>query len=578
MARASAFLRRPAVLVAIGFGIVVLLAGGALALRGGSGRVATPERGPATVAPPEVAVYAEVFLHAVGEQGANARKLLARALGEKDPGARLADIVGEKVDGGRGIAYAADVKPWLGNRAAVYFRAVAGPRSKPVLILETKSPSRARTSLVTGPGTGSKVTYRGVEIARRPDGTAAAVVGKWAVVGDLPGVRASVDAARGYDLGGTDRFRSGSRKAKEDRVGFLWVDLRMFGDLLATPLVGGEPGREDRERLELTDPSPVVANLSAKPTALFADFGPRPGDTVAATAQDNGGNAAGGQGDGGTPPGEQGGQNGPVPGAPTEGGGAGLEAGPGSGAAPGASGSGLTLLPAPLLPEVPADSWLAVGIPDFGGRTGELVDPAINPALPLDQVEPMLDTLRDDGFDLRGKVLPALGGMAAFVRGGKGSFDGGAIIEANDPAVARQAVDELANVLRRQPGFTVRPSDLPGGGGFRVDRKSLPQPLYLRARGNRIVVALGREAALDAIDSPRKLGDTKGFKAAAAVLAPSLRPDGYLDMPAALKIADESGVARRSAAYRTARPALDVVSWVAFAAKNRIRRFAIGVG
>jgi hypothetical protein len=191
----------------------------------------------------------------------------------------------------------------------------------------------------------------------------------------------------------------------------------------------------------------------------------------------------------------------------------------------------------------------------------------------------MLETLRGDGLDLRDKVLPALGGMAAFVRGGRGSLEGGAIIEANDPAVAREAVDELAAVLRGRKGFTVRPSDLPGGkGGFRVDHRSLPEPVYMRARGNRVVVAMGRDAALDALDAPRKLGDTKGFRAAAAVLAPSLRPDGYLDMPSALKIADESGLAKRSRAYRTARPALDAVSWIAFAAKNRIRRFAIGVG
>lgn len=401
MARASAFVRRPRVLVAIGVGVVVLLAAALFVVRSGSGRAATPETGPATVVPPTVAVYGEVFLHPSGEQRTSTRLLLARALGEKDPGARLADIVGSKVDGGRGITYATDVKPWLGNRAAVYFRVVAGPGSKPVLVLETKNAAKARTSLVTGEGTGAKTTYRGVRIARRPDGTSAAVVGRWAVVGDLPGVRASIDAARGYDLGGTDRFRSGSRKAKEDRLGFLWVDLRAFGGLFSRSLVGGERGREYRERLELTDPSPVVANLSAKPTALFADFGPRPGDTVAADA---GGNAAGGQGDGGTPPGEQGGQNSPAPGAPSDGSGAGLEAGPGSGASPGAPGSGLTLLPAPLLPEVPADSWLAVSMPDFGTRTGELVDPSINPALPLDQVEPVLETLKKDGLDLRGKI------------------------------------------------------------------------------------------------------------------------------------------------------------------------------
>jgi len=127
------------------------------------------------------------------------------------------------------------------------------------------------------------------------------------------------------------------------------------------------------------------------------------------------------------------------------------------------------------------------------------------------------------------------------------------------------------------PGNAVR-----GGGkgarraGFRLDAPGFGQPLYLFARGNRIVIGVGRRAAADALDAPRKLGDSPGFRAASATLAPSLRPDSFLDLPRALRVLDATSVSRRGA-YRVARPVLEIFSFVAFAAKNRIRRFALGV-
>ena len=122
----------------------------------------------------------------------------------------------------------------------------------------------------------------------------------------------------------------------------------------------------------------------------------------------------------------------------------------------------------------------------FSARSGELVDPSINPALPLDQVEPMLDTLKKQGLDLRGTVLPALGGLAAFVRGDKkGAFEGGAVKENRDVRVrrGRQGLDyalgrmpeaeagkgfwRSAHIERGAPPSLV---PAPGGGGRRCGK------------------------------------------------------------------------------------------------------------
>ena len=594
----------------------LLLAGGALAvlavaalavmlLRGGDGALGA---NPARVTPPRVALYADVFLRPPGEQGANARKLLARAVGARDTGARLGTLVGQAVAGGRDrFDYRRDVEPWIGARVGVFFRTLAGPRSRGTVVVAARDAGRARAAIVTAPDAGVRRSYREVDYALRPDGTAAGVVDGFAVIGDESGVRASIDAARGYALSGTDRFRSRVRRAKEDRVGFVYLDLLSFGDLLGPGLVPAATAKQLRERLSVTDPLPVVATLSAKPSAALVDFGPRPGNSVA-PGQQGQGNAGGGQGDGGTPPGEAGGGGAPTPGAGGSDEVAGPEAGPGSGASPGAPTAGLSVLSAPLLPELPADAWLAVGVADAGRRAAELVDPAIDPGLGLDAVDDVERRLGRDGLDLRGGVLPALGGMVLFVRGGSpGRLDGGAVIESLDPDRSRAALARLVGVLAQRPGWRARPSDLWGGRegargkgarregargkgargegarregtrgtGFRLDARGLAQPLFLVSRGNRIVIGLGRRAAMDALDAPRKLGDSPGFRAASATLAPSLRPDSFLDLPRALRVLDATSVSRRDA-YRVARPVLEVFSFIAFAAKNRIRRFALGV-
>lgn len=567
-------------LLLAGVAAVVVVAVVALfVLRDGGTAAAGTGSDPATVTPPRVAVFADVFLHPPGEQGANARALLARALGARDPGARLGDLVGHAVAGGRsGIDYRSDVAPWLGGRAGVFYRAVAGPGSRGTLLLAAADPGRARATLVTGPRAGTRRRYRGVAYAIRPDGTAAAVVGRFAVIGDEGGVRAAVDAERGYALAGTDRFRSRTRRARPDRVGLVYFDLLGFGGVLKAGPLDPALAKQLRERLAITDPTPVVATLSAKPRALLADFGPRPGDVVA-PGQGGDTGAGGGVGDGGTPPGEA--DNGSaqgIPGQGTQSDVAGNEAAPGSGSSPSAPSAGLSLLSAPLLPSLPADTWLAIGINDAGDQLDGLLDPARDPAIAQGAVTEVLRRLGRDGVDLRGEVLPALGGAALFLRGSSPStLDGGAVIESLDPAATRGAVRRLARALGAQPGWRVSPSDLAGGGGgYRIDAKGVAKPVYVLPRGNRIVVGYGRRAAMDALDAPDKLGGTPGFQSASLTLAPGLRPDSYLDLRRAMRVLDATSM-RRQRTYAGVRPILSVFDYVVFAAKNRIRRFAFGV-
>jgi hypothetical protein len=139
-------------------GALSVLAASALAfvlLRGGDD--AALSANPAQVTPPRVAFYADVFLRPPGEQGANARKLVARAVGARDTGARVATLVARAVDGGRGtVDYRRDVEPWIGARAGIFFLTLAGPRSRGTLVLATKDAGRARSAVLTAPDAGAR--------------------------------------------------------------------------------------------------------------------------------------------------------------------------------------------------------------------------------------------------------------------------------------------------------------------------------------------------------------------------------------------------------------------------------------
>jgi hypothetical protein len=568
-------LRSSPLLLVLGAALALAVAVLAFALvRGGE---AATGSNPARVTPPTVALFAEVSLKPGGQQGRDVRALLAKVLGGSDVGARVAALV-KPVAGGRAgtLDYRAQVEPWLGSRAGVFFRALSGPRSRGTLLLAARDPARARAVLVDGAGAGARRSWHGVTYAVRPAGGAATVVDGFAVLGDEGGVRAAIGAARGYSLAGTDRYTRRIRRIKGERLGLIYFDLLSLGDLLRPPFVSAPLGSQLRHRLSITNPDPVIGIVSANSRALIFDFGPRPGES-----SDQ--NAGGGPGDFGTPPGESG-ASGQSP-VTSPNGGTAEPGGAGSSVAPGAPGGGLSPLSTSLLPELPADTWLAFGVPDFGERLGGVLDPNIQQGLPFDALARVARGLIGPGAGPR--VITTLGGMAIFVRGSRaGALQAGAVIEVLDPAGTDAAVRRLARGLGAQRGWSATRAPLPGApGAFRVDlprqrppilRSTAREPLYLFARGNRIVAALGRAAASDALDAPRKLGSTAGFRSASAALAPSLRPESYVDLRGALRVLDGTAIARR-AGFRGARRLVAPFTYLAYASRNRIRRFALGV-
>ena len=432
--------------------------------------------------------------------------------------------------------------------------------------------------LVDGPGAGARRSFRGVDYAVRPDGAAATVVDGFAVIGDEGGVRAAIGAARGYSLAGSDRYRLRVGRIKGEHLGLIYFDVLSLGDLLRPPLVSAPLGKQLRDRLSITDPDPIVGIVSANSRALIFDFGPRPGQKSSSQVQ------GGGPGDFGTPPGESGGSAGKPPVATN--GGTAEPSGAGSSAAPGAPGR------RPHHP-VGAAAARAAGRHLAGLRRARLRRAARRRAR---SGRPAGAAVRRAGPG----GAPAGRAGREPARGLHARRDGDLRDAARARARCRPARSSRRSTrpapappcgawrgaLGAQRGWRATRAPLPGApGAYRLDlprqrpailRSTAREPLYLFARGNRIVAALGRATAAEALDAPRKLGSTPGFRSASAALAPTLRPESYLDLRGAMRVLDQTALARRGA-YRGARTLLAPFTYLVYASRNRIRRFGLGV-
>src|SRR5829696_8042672 len=101
-----------------------------------------------------------------------------------------------------------DVRPWLGDEAAVALVDIGGGRFASLVLAQVRSRPRAEALLQRVAGEQAGVPYRGA-VLRRFGGNAAAFVGGFLAAGPEPAVRRVVDVARGAPaLGDAEEFEA----------------------------------------------------------------------------------------------------------------------------------------------------------------------------------------------------------------------------------------------------------------------------------------------------------------------------------------------------------------------------------
>jgi hypothetical protein len=461
---------------------------------------------PATLAPPDAPLYAEVTLRPEGEQADAIESFAERVGGIDDPAAAIeAELDAALGDDGLDATYADDIEPWLGDRGALFVRSFEGLEAdgmvpEAAVLVEVTDTDAAGEfvdlALAAEPaGEVEERSYRGFAY-RLDEGTAVGLIGDFLAFGPEDAFKVAVDASEGESLAESEDYTRQTEALADGLLASAYLepgaaieaalaseDLDPAGARLLEPLLAG-PLSE-----------PMALGLTATPEAASLDLvSTLDGDEDASTDSS-------------------------------------------------------------LIESLPAGSWFAVGAPDVGAALGRVLDEVANAGLP--GAASIRREIRDaTGLDLRGDSLRWLGDASAFVEGVSApGFTAGLIAEISDPDAPRKLLERAQALAERDSGF--RSAAPPEGAdyGFSLGVPSLGGGAEAGVLGDRLVAVLGGTAA-QALDPESELGDDPGYRTAAESLGEGFPAGLYLDLPTFLEVAEQGGSAA-DPDFQAARPYLE---------------------
>ena len=469
---------------------------------------------PASAVPANAAFYAEATVRPEGDLRDDALAAAGKVLRTGDPQAEIDELVAKafaetedpKFD------YEKDVAPWLGEKVAIWGTAntSSGEDFRGAVVATVEDEDEAQSALDRAVESSDKTfsdrTYKDVDYKASTDSAIGLVEG-FAVAGTEPEFKKTVDAVKGDGLDSDDRFQKAMDGLEDDRLGSFYADVQALMDTAARQDPEAAQQLEQAKRIFPFDKIGSVAG------ALKAN-----GDRIAvdATAQ-----------------------------VPED-----AFAGLGSLYAGGAT---------PLLGELPGESWVAFGAPDFGPSLKALYQQAAG-ALGGAAIE---NQLRQElGLDLQEDVFSWVGDIAVFARGTTmDAVEGGVVIQVTDSDKAKAAFPKLLGLAQSRGNVPAKPVKIDGAEqAFEAPLPGLPKTVVAARSSERVVIAYGREAAVDALGGGTELADSGTYDAARSVLG-DVEPGFLLSIPAVLELVEASGEA--DGEFEKAKPYLEAFGVIA---------------
>ena len=451
---------------------------------GGSG--GDPAADPAAVVPAGAAVYFETNL----KPGEDVEELAKKLSGEDDPGGAIKRAIEKEArETDKDFKFSEDVDPWLGERLGVFVPRVQAGDSPAAIIAPTEDADKAKEFLeaeLRSPGEdGEKPQV--VERTHRDT--------KYLVdTTDDEGV-AIVDD---YAVFGSDAAIKGALDASEGESLAESSEYEKARDAVESDQVGFV-------YLRLSQIFSSLGPQGAAARQVFKGFG----DTI----------AVGLNGDPSTITVES--------------------------AALGVSEGGGPAGPGEVLPQLPANAWVAAGVADVGARITQAIEQfsqlgalgGQDPEQLLDQLEAQL------GIDPRRDLAAWMGDVGFFAFGDTpAEIGGGMVATVKDAGAARKALPRITRFLRQVADVRTQPLSQGGvDSGVTLSSPQLPLPVHLALTDDdRFVVAVTDAALEEALDASEPLGESAAFKEAAGKLE-GLEPSLFLDFAPLVELLDATG-------------------------------------
>src|SRR4051794_12564955 len=459
----------------------------------------------AKLAPASSFIYAEATIDPTGDQEAGMRSILGDLPGSGAPEDRLNQLIEQASQSEKNspVDYDKDVKPWLGDKVAV-FGAQSGGKASPAyaVIVATSDEGKAKETIKKGKQAGDRdATYRGTEYVVDKDGTATATTDGFFLAGNEAGVKVAIDTAKAEDrsLSKSDRYKEATKDASDERVALVYEDVGGLVSALASQS-GSSLGAAGPLLGRVFGGKPAVATIKAENQALVIDGSLVPRGSFGSFGKS------------------------------TE-----------------------------LIGQVPSDSWLAVGAADFGASLKTMIGLVGGIAGGEQQLEQQLKTAT--GLDLQQDVLSWIGDVAFFAGGdSKDTIAGGALIQSKNPDASRRALTKLAALAAKSGQATVAAAHVGDASGYELKIPKAPRSVFMLQGGDKVAITYGDAAAKSALGGGSGLADAEGFKNASGKLGEGYAPSLYLSAPPILSLAESFGAAGGS--YDKAKPYLTILDYV----------------
>jgi Protein of unknown function (DUF3352) len=483
--------RRLAVLAAAALAIPVAGCGSSDSSSGGG---ATD---PAKAIPVSAPFYLEATVRPTGKQRTDLEAALSKILRTSDPGAKITQLIDKSASNGQ--TFEKDVKPWLGDKAAVAVTGLTAGKPDWAVVINSTDDAKASKALSNEPGYSTKRSYEGVDYRySAKDQTAQGVVKHFAVAGSEPGFKQVVNVLeKGDDALASNVDLQDARNKVGGQPGFMFVELQSL--LRSTAGSAGSALGPS----ELSAINNLFKRFRAFGVGISADASAIRMNIVT------------------------------------------LGEGSGAGNGPGSA------LP---LDKAPGGSWLALTQRDIGKSIGGVLDSLkgtsssdtitqFETATGLKVNDDLLSWMGDANLFVEGDSVPALGGAL--------------VIQSTDPAKTRTAITKIKRLLST---FNQQAGPAPAGASAGFTLRSGRKPILIGLAGSRFVVAYGSKAFRDAVHPSSTLGSTPTFQGASGLLGSSAKPSFYLDWQTIVRFI--SLAAGNDASFAKAKPYLEAFTAV----------------